>query len=179
VNAADPWAALVVFVAVVMATERLVVLAKTAFPTSLEEERKNAAGEVDLVADRWRRLRVQAVALGAALAVAGRAAALWQPPAGELMVSLPLVALAASGGAAFWTHCIQRSSAARDLAVTRAAMATLRFRRLAEAGGATPVASGRAARPATSRVSDRRGRLLLQLYAHAPDRIQSPARTDP
>lgn len=179
VNVAYPGVALAVFVVVVMATERLVALTKAAFPAWLEDERKNAAGEVDLVADRWRRLRVQTIAFSAALALTGCVAAPWQEAAGKLVVPLPLVALAASGGAAFWAHCIQRNSVARDRAVTRGAVEALRFRQFAESQGATPIASGRAARPASSRTSDRRGRLLLQLYAHAPDHILSPARTVP
>lgn len=176
--AADPGWALAAFVAVVLGTERLVAFARAAVPAWLDDERRNAAGEVDLSAGRGGRLRLQALAYAAALALAGPAAETGRWGAGEARLPLPLVALAASGGAAFWSQCLRRVAAGRALSVTRGAVETLRLRRRAEARGATPLASGRAARP-LARTADRRGRLLLQLYAHAPEHLLAPTETAP
>jgi hypothetical protein len=181
-----PGSVLLVFAALVLATERLVTGLKTVFPIWLEDERKNTAGEVDLVADRPRRLRVQALAFAAALAlargIAGPAAEAVEDTGsagGARVLPLVVVALATCGAAAFWTQCIQRLSAAKDATVTRRTLETLRFRRHAEARGVDPVDSGRAVRPARPSPADRRGRLLLQLHAHAPDNLTSPASGTP
>lgn len=176
----DLSATLAVVLAVSLATERWVAVVKTALPR-LAVEQRNQAGEVDLVADRKRRLAVQAVAFAGAWItsafMAGVGVLSWGAfadvvPAGTVAIPAPVLALLASGGSAFWTQVLQYTGAVKDIAATRKAMESLAFRAQAESMGVTPVDSGRAARGPGA--SDRRSRLRMQLDARVPERLDAP-----
>jgi hypothetical protein len=150
---ADLSATIAVLLSISLATERLVTIVKTIFP-ALAVEKKTAAGEVALAPDRPRRLTLQGIALAAAwitasfLATGDQPAELtWnffgQVQAGTLKIWVPIVALLASGGSAFWTQLLQYTGAVRDIAVTRKASDSLDFRGKADAMGARPADSGR------------------------------------
>jgi hypothetical protein len=184
----DLGAMLALLLAVSLATERLVTIAKTTFPQGLADDRRNEAGEVDLVADRSRRLVLQAVALvgawitSALIASRGQLtpeAFLGVVHAGTVAIPAPVVALLACGGSAFWAQVVQYVGAVKDIAATRRASESLVYRRQAEGMGVTPVASGQAARTQQTPAGDKRTRLLLQLRADAPDRLHPPGRSEP
>lgn len=105
-----------VLLAISLATERLVVIAKTVFP-KLGEERPPAPGESADEADRMRRLSVLGVAYVCALATAWLVADGWtiEYGAGKRVISIFGVALLASGGSAFWTQVVGFASAAKDV----------------------------------------------------------------
>lgn len=121
--------------AISLATERAVAIVKTVLPSWFAEEKKTAVKEVDLIGDRPRRLRVQAVALAAAwatasfLAVNKSGAAGWDPfgsvALGNIRLPAVLVGLLASGGSAFWAQVVAYSSSMKDVATTRKASTSL------------------------------------------------------
>lgn len=174
-------ATLAVLLAASLVTERLVTMLKTAFPRLLADERRTGAREIDLVADRPRRLMVQGMAFAAAWFTAAILAAGGGPlggdsffasvRAGERLIPAPVVALLASGGSAFWTQLVQWAGAGRDRAVTRRAVEELEFRRVAQSLGLPPAECGRAGRRAEAQLADHRAFLLQRLRAIAP---QSP-----
>jgi hypothetical protein len=146
----DIGAAATVILAVSVATERLVTIVKTAVPEWFADERKTDAKEVDLIADRWRRLRVQGVAFLCAW-VTTTMLTDGMKPLGQIMINgqpfwTPWLALLASGGSAFWAQVVGYSSALKDVAVTRKALESLAFTQRAREAGATPIDSGRVAR---------------------------------
>lgn len=139
--------------AISLATERAVAILKTLLPEMFEAEKKTDAKEVDLPADRWRRLAVQAIAYLAAWATSAflvRGMSWWDglTQGSVLDTGLPsaLVALLASGGSAFWAQVVGYTSALKDATVARRATESLRFTEQALAMGRTPIDSGRVAR---------------------------------
>lgn len=102
--------------AISLATERLVVIAKTLLPR-LGEERPPAPGESADEADRARRLTVLGVAYLCALITAWLIADGWtiEYGASRREISIFGVALLASGGSAFWTQIVGFASAAKDV----------------------------------------------------------------
>lgn len=192
---ADLSATIAVLLSVSLATERLVTIVKTMFPT-LAVEKKTAAGETALAPDRPRRLALQALALAAAWVTASfmtgdRTDELtWNlfghVQAGDLRIWVPIVAILASGGSAFWTQLLQYTGAVRDIAITRKASEGLDFRGKAHEMGATPVDSGRDPRegvPAApggpgpmgavggAGADDDENNLLRRLYSQMPRHI--------
>jgi hypothetical protein len=192
---ADLSATIAVLLSVSLATERLVTIVKTMFP-ALAVEKKTAAGETALAPDRPRRLALQALALAAAWTTAsfmtgdGPGELTWNPfghvQAGDLTIWVPIVAILASGGSAFWTQLLQYTGAVRDIAITRKASAGLDFRGRAHEMSATPVDSGRDPRegvPAApggpdpfgaaggARADDDESDLLRRLYSQMPRHI--------
>lgn len=161
-NIADLSATVSLLLAVSLATERWVAIVKTLFP-ALAKEKIDADGNTDLVEDRPRRLVVQAVALAGAWLVAAFVAGkgdlasgkafIGLMNAGTLAIPVPVVALLASGGSAFWTQVLQFAGAVKDVAVTRKASETMESR--AKAGV----------------IGDRRLRLLSQLEADPPRQL--------
>jgi hypothetical protein len=156
-------ATIAVLLSISLATERLVTIIKTIYPP-LAVEKKNQAGETALAADRPRRLVLQALALAAAWVTAGFLAdeahrilfgtvhwkvfgLYWQAfgwvKAGEVLIPVPIVAVLASGGSAFWTQLLQYIGAVKDIAVTHKSSATLSFWAQAQQEGAVPGGSGR------------------------------------
>lgn len=105
-----------VLLAISLATERLVVIAKTIFP-KLGEERPPQPGVSADEADRMRRLSVLGVAYFCALATAWLVAVGWtlEYGAGRREISIFGVALLASGGSAFWAQVVGFASAAKDV----------------------------------------------------------------
>jgi hypothetical protein len=145
-----------------LATERLVVMAKTIAPTWLTDEKKTAANEIDRIGDRWRRIRVLLIAFLVAFIAATLTADVatrpfwffkegfpfWASYGGSDggRIPTPLLALLASGGSAFWTGVVGLVSASRDVRVQQKAAEGLEFRTEAERRGVAPVDSGAAAR---------------------------------
>ena len=194
---ADLSATIAVLLSISLATERLVTIVKTMFPT-LAVEKKTAAGETALAPDRPRRLALQALALAAAWITASFMAASDRPDeltwnffgqvqAGDLRIWVPIVAILASGGSAFWTQLLQYTGAVRDIAITRKASEGLDFRGKARDMGATPVDSGRDPRegvPAApggpgpfgaaggAAADDDENDLLRRLYSQMPRHIE-------
>lgn len=135
------------------ATERLITAIKTAAPTWFAEEKRTAAQETDLIADRFRRFRV----LGAAYLASWTSAALFADGGfdylgwigfGASNNHLPvfLLGLLATGGSAFWANAIGYLGAAKDIRLQQKASDGLSFKLKAEQVGVSPVDTGRAAR---------------------------------
>lgn len=143
----DTFAAVVAFMlAVSLATERLVVIAKTVVPW-LSEESTLPSGDTDRRRDRPRRLIVQGIAFGCAWVTSAFLAG--GIPAGFLGsvemagITLPtvVVALLASGGSALWTSLVGYTSAIKDIRASenrdRKAAAAASARAAAPAPGAS------------------------------------------
>jgi hypothetical protein len=190
---ADLSATIAVLLSISLATERVVTIIKTIFP-ALAVEKKTAAGEVALAPDRPRRLTLQGIALAAAWITASFLAVgpnpnevTWdlfgQVQAGTLKIWVPIVAILASGGSAFWTQLLQYTGAVRDIAVTRKAVDSLDFRDKADAMGARPADSGRDPREGVpagpgpfgaaggAEADEGEDELLRRLYAEMPRHI--------
>jgi hypothetical protein len=174
-NVADLGSTLAVMLILSVATERWVAIVRTAFP-SLAGEGRGETPEVDRAADHGRRLAVHGLAFAGAWVASACLAGSGTPSlavfgtvhAGTLTIPVPLAALLASGGSAFWTHVVQWTGAMKDIAQTRRRSERLAFRAQAEAMGVAPADGAGAA--------DRRSRLRLQLDADAPDRLDAPVR---
>jgi hypothetical protein len=143
--------------AIALCTERLVTIAKTTFPGFLATEQKTEAREVDLQADKRRRLAVQAVAYTAAWTTTAFLASGDQfAPFGSIAIgraadapTLPvwLVGLLASGGSALWSSLLGYSSAVRDVRKQQVAREGLEYKKRAEdLGVEPPVDTGEAGR---------------------------------
>jgi hypothetical protein len=119
---ADLAAVAAVLLALSLTTERLVAIVKTMAPGWFAEPPAGEGTEADPIADRGRRLRVQMVAFASAwitasFLVAPEAAGLagWiTAPVEGIGLPVPLVALLASGGSAFWAQVVGYSSAVKD-----------------------------------------------------------------
>jgi hypothetical protein len=139
-----------------LATERLVSVVKTLSPTWFADEKKNEAKEVDLIADRWRRIRVQLVAFLCAWVTAAFLVKVTEGQSfnfieavfngtvdlGTIEPPTWIVGLLASGGSAFWAQVVGYTSAVKDIAVTNCARTSLEFTATAEAMGRAPIDSG-------------------------------------
>lgn len=140
-----------------MATERVVAIFKTFCP-ALADEKKNDAQEVDLVADRPRRIKLQLLAIIAAwltsafLAGEGNFAPFANVKIdGGIQLPAWVLAILASGGAAFWKSVIEYASAVKDLRTQQRATESLSFHKKAQIMGVQAVDGGMAASKAQSR----------------------------
>lgn len=140
-----------------MATERIVAILKTFFPC-LADEKKNDAQEVDLVADRPRRITLQILAIAAAwitsafLAGKGGFAPFDNVNiSGGIAMPAWVLAILASGGAAFWKSVIEYASAVKDLRTQQRATEGLSFHMKAQAMGVQAVDGGMAVPKSPSR----------------------------
>lgn len=99
-----------------LATERLVVIIKTLFPT-LGVERPPQVGKTNDESDRLRRLSVLGVAYACALVTGWLIADGWTVSYGTQgrELAVPFVALLATGGSAFWAQVVSFASAAKDV----------------------------------------------------------------
>jgi hypothetical protein len=166
--------------AISVATERLVTIVKTAAPRLFAEEHKTDAKEVDLHADRWRRLRVLAVAFLCAWVTTGLLADTtasdvgWSfHPFGRVTVgsralSVLFIALLATGGSAFWTQVVGYLGALKDVTQTAKATKSLAFQAQALDMGLTPRDSGIVARSAPGSVTAAQKQLLETLRKQPP-----------
>lgn len=127
-----------VLVAISLASERLIAILKSLIP-ALKDERKTAAGEVDLQADRGRQLTVQAVALATSYVTVALAFSKWSPtysvPIGGNNYSVAALALLGSGGSAFWNNVFGYTKAVKDVRTAQKATVTLDNRLRAEQHG--------------------------------------------
>jgi hypothetical protein len=137
--------------AVSLTTERIVAVVKTAFPVWMAAERKTESAEVDLLGDRWRRLRVHLVAFVVAW-VASASLANFQFLSGSVKLGtagaeIPVffLAILSMGGSAFWSSVISYASAAKDIQNQARASGSLAFQVQARAAGRVPTDSGLAA----------------------------------
>jgi hypothetical protein len=129
--------------AVSLAAERLVALMKTIFP-KLAVEKTTPTQEVDLKADRGRRLTIQVVAFAASYMTLALVFDTWHPDAkihvGPHDYQLALLAFLASGGSAFWGGVVGYVKEAKDVKTT--IKATVRAQYVASAGGPAAMPSG-------------------------------------
>jgi len=136
--------------AVSLSTERLVAVVKTAFPVWMAAEKKTNSSEVDLVGDRWRRLRVQLVAFVSAWVASAAVAELHffgsiTIGTGPMRIPVIVLALLSMGGSAFWSSVVNYASAAKDIQQQTRATSGLAFQAEARRQGKTPLDSGMAA----------------------------------
>ena len=133
-----------VILAISLAAERLVTIAKTLVPHWLGQERLDATMKVDPIRDRWRRITVLALSIASAYlatAFAGNRFGPLEAFAFTPTFSLPvfLVAILASGGSAMWNNLLGYSKAAKDI---RASQSTARYGSTDRAAGsAEPLAA--------------------------------------
>jgi hypothetical protein len=145
-----------------LASERLVTMVKTLVPW-LAQEQKTPAQEVDLTADRPRRLTVQMLALLAAWVTSGLVVSgVSQPPkisladfspfaelaVGSFRLPLFVVAILVSGGSAFWNSVLGYLKALKDVKQVEKASRTLSYHEQAAGVGVTAVDGGVAAQGA-------------------------------
>lgn len=154
-----------VVLGVSLASERLVTMLKSLMPSLLADEKKTPAQEVDLIADKWRRVVLQVLAFVASWATAAFLADKgadparipawgWQlfhgdvsvgPALSPLHVPVPVMGLLASGGSAFWNNILGYSKAAKDTKQVQKASSTLAYHVQATDNGVVAVDSGQAA----------------------------------
>jgi len=149
-----------VVLAVSLAAERLVTVLKTAFPAQLADEQKTEAQEVDLVADRPRRLLVQLLAFAAAwltatflttndltqLGLSSPFKPVQLAAGGAVTLPAYIVGLLASGGSAFWNNVLGYTKALKDTKQVEKASSTLSYHEQADQLGVVAIDSGQAAR---------------------------------
>jgi hypothetical protein len=137
--------------AVSLASERLVTIIKTLLPEWLADEKKTAAQEVDLVRDRWRRIRVILLAFLSAYVTSSLLVGNFNPFLDVRIIDghpLPLIVLAflASGGSAFWSNLLGYTKAVKDIRVQRRAQENLQYHEEAKSFGLKAYDGGMAVR---------------------------------
>ncbi len=155
-----------VLIGISLMSERIVTVFKTAFPW-LTEERKTRAKEVDLVADRWRRLAVQVIAFLASWLVAsllpedGHLFGSLEIGSGADVRSVPvwLVGLLASGGSAFWNNVLGYSKGLKDNQRLLNASGGLAYAERARAAGVVVHDTGATARAQEGRLQQAASRM--------------------
>ncbi len=140
--------------AISLASERLVTIAKTIFPVWLADEKKTDAQEVDLIADKARRLTV----LGIAFVSAWFTAAMLTEETGlmkfvgdikignDLYINAVIVGLLGSGGSSLWNNVLGYTKAVKEVQTLRKTNESLTFSRKAKEQGLTTFDSGNAVR---------------------------------
>jgi hypothetical protein len=133
-------------------TERLMAILQALWPGFLADQKKNPAGELDLHADRPRRVILHIFAFGFAYLTAGIVAGDF----GSIGIDahkfpVPIIALLAMGGSAFWKNIIEYTSAAKDIKSTQRAAAGLEFHETAVRMGKKPQDAGTASRLSTDK----------------------------
>jgi hypothetical protein len=135
--------------AVSLASERLVTMIKTLFPGWLADEKKTETLEIDLSADKWRRIVVMILAFIASWGTSTLLTDGYDPFGqvtinSDLKISTFLLGLLASGGSAFWSNLLGYSKAVKDIRVQQKAKDSLAFHQKARAFGLFPQDSGTA-----------------------------------
>jgi hypothetical protein len=138
-----------VLLGISLGVERLLSIVKTLAPR-LTEEKKTAAGEVDLVADRPRRMLLQVLAFVASWVTCGLLFDSFNPFAtvdiGGRPFAIVLLALLGSGGSALWNNVLGFTKGLKDQRRVLTAEDTLRFHEAAQAAGKPARDSGATAR---------------------------------
>ena len=143
--------------AISLASERVVTIAKTAFLIWLADEKKTDAQEVDLVADRTRRLIVLAIAFASSWVTAsfladgdGVAKLIGVVPFGNAPTNFGIpvwiIGLLASGGSSLWSNFLGYTKAVKDVQTQRKASEGLTYSKAAKEQGLITYDSGNAAR---------------------------------
>lgn len=148
--------------AISLASERIVTIAKTAFPVWLADEKKTDAQEVDVVADKRRRLLVLAIAFVSAWFTAAMLTNnnnFWQSlfdslvigpdtkdPTKGLHLNVLVVGLLCSGGSALWGNLLGYTKAVKEIQTQRKASEGLDYSKKAKDQGLTTFDSGNAVR---------------------------------
>jgi len=137
--------------AISLASERLVTIIKSAIPW-LTDEKKTDAQEVDLSADKWRRIIVQLIAFLCAWITSSFLAeggfnlfgiVPFGTAEGEFLVII--LGLLASGGSAFWTNILGYTKAVKDIRIQERATASLKYHLLATSVNKNAIGSGQVA----------------------------------
>jgi|GEM_PF-2603161 len=148
--------------AISLASERIVTIAKTAFPVWLADEKKTDAQETDLVADRSRRLFVLAIAFVSAWLTASLLVdESWSLGSlvGNIIIggdtsntdkglhlNVLIVGLLASGGSSLWSNVLGYTKAVKEVQTQRKASEGLDYSQKAKDQGLTTFDSGNAVR---------------------------------
>jgi len=148
--------------AISLASERFVTSLKSMFPKWLEDEKKTEAQEVDLVADRNRRVAVQLISFFAAWFAAGfMAQGTAELPVdsshahlhlfgnvffASSKVKIPafIVGLLGSGGSSFWNNILGYTKAVKDIQIQERAKKGLEYHMEAAKAGVVAVDGGKA-----------------------------------
>ncbi len=126
-----------VLLSISLAAERLVTILKTLFPVWLADEKKNKAGEIDLVQDKWRRFALQILAFVASWITAAFLAdggynlfGFLKLGAGANATSIPVIVVGflASGGSAFWSGLLGYTKAVKDARNIKAARERMEYK---------------------------------------------------
>lgn len=143
--------------AISLASERVVTILKTSFPVFLADEKKTAAQEVDLIADRNRRLLVLLISFVASWTTASFIAdtpgtvikstffgsiTFGTPENGETAFPVWILGLLASGGSSLWSNLLGYTKAVKDVQNQRRASEGLEFNRSVQESGLTTFDSG-------------------------------------
>lgn len=143
-----------VILATSMASERIVTILKTIAPTWLADEKKTPAQEIDLTADKARRLRVQGIAVLASWLVAAAmvgdklnldallGSVVIGPVATGLRIPAFLLGILASGGSALWGSVLGVTKALKDAKEVDKASRALAFHSQAADAGVVAVDGG-------------------------------------
>ena len=149
--------------AISLASERVVTMAKTVAPVWLADEKKTDAQETDLVADKGRRVLVLLIAFVTSWITASFLA---DNPGAETLgfkvfykgvihfgsagkgVALPvlLVGLLASGGSSLWNNVLGYTKAVKDIRSQQKATESLNYQQNAKKLGLTTYDTGNAVR---------------------------------
>lgn len=153
--------------AISLASERVVTILKTTFPVWLADEKKTEAQEVDLIADKDRRLLILFISFLTSWITASFLADV--PGLKELSMFSPngstffgfirfgvtghttdfptwIMGLLASGGSSLWSNFLGYTKAIKDVQTQRKASEGLAFRQNAREQGLTTFDSGNAVR---------------------------------
>lgn len=146
--------------AISLASERVVTILKTTFPVWLADEKKTETQEVDLVADKSRRLLVLLISFAAswitASFLADKPGLLHSNFLGTISfgsaegntTDFPvwIMGLLASGGSSLWSNFLGYTKAVKDVQTQRKASEGLQFNKDAQDRGLTTFDSGLAVR---------------------------------
>lgn len=175
--------------AISLASERVVTILKTTFPIWLADEKKTEAQEVDLVADKNRRLLILFISFLTSWITASFLADvpgledtnLFSSKGSTFFGYIKLgntnfptfiMGLLASGGSSLWSNFLGYTKAVKDVQTQRKASEGLEYRQQANKQGLTTFDSGKAVRrPLDESVVDNLSTLIAPPFNLALSRI--------
>jgi hypothetical protein len=178
-----------ILLAISLASERVVTILKTTFPVWLADEKKTEAQEVDLVADKNRRLMILFISfltswfaasfladvpglVNQELFGAEGSTFLGYIKFGDTQLPTFILGLLASGGSSLWSNVLGYTKAVKDVQTQRKASEGLEYRQTASEHGLTTFDSGKAVRrPLDKSVVDNLSTLAAPSFDLAKSRI--------